>query len=314
MDRGFAAGGRRGDSDGRFGVLDAAICQGPYRLVRRPGGPGAAGFVRDARLRGALLRPDPDGRRGGADDLGRGLRAQPPRSYRADRDRGGRPGDRAGHRRPGHPQDRRPRRALRLGSRPVRSGTLDGDRRRSPRARSRRGCGRSAAGKETKTTMNAFSLFTSAGNKLLDALPPKAETQAWKAFQGTHLALFRASGRRLGTRFGGVKVLFLHHFGAKSGVERISPLLYIEDGGNLAIIASKGGHTRNPAWFHNLKAHPDVRVEMRGEVRNVRARVAAGDERERIWRKAAKVWPDYDNYQKRAPHREIPVVVLEPRG
>ena len=161
--------------------------------------------------------------------------------------------------------------------------------------------------------MNVFSMFTTAGNKLLDALPPKAETQAWKVFQGSHLALFRASGRRLGTRFGGVTVLFLHHFGAKSGVERISPLLYIEDGENLAIIASKGGHVKNPAWYYNLKVHPDVRVEMRGGVRNVRARIAAGEERERLWRKAAMVWPDYDNYAKRAPHREVPVVVLEPR-
>ena len=161
--------------------------------------------------------------------------------------------------------------------------------------------------------MNVFSMFTTAGNKLLDVLPPKAETQAWKAFQSTHLALFRISGRRLGTRFGGVKVLFLHHFGAKSGVERISPLLYLEDGGNLAIIASKGGHVRHPAWYHNLKAHPDVRVEMRGEVRNVNAREAEGEERERIWKKAVAIWPDYDNYQRRAPNRRIPVVVLEPR-
>jgi deazaflavin-dependent oxidoreductase (nitroreductase family) len=159
-----------------------------------------------------------------------------------------------------------------------------------------------------------MSLFTNAGNKLLDVLPPKAETQAWKAFQATHLGLFRLSGRRLGTNFGGVKVLFLHHFGAKSGAERISPLLYVEDGKNLAIIASKGGHVKHPAWFHNLKAHPDVRVEMRGEVRNVRARIASGDERERLWKKAAKVWPDYETYQRRAPHREIPVVVLEPRA
>ena len=111
-----------------------------------------------------------------------------------------------------------------------------------------------------------------------------------------------------------MKVLFLHHFGAKSGAERISPLLYVEDGKNLAIIASKGGHVKNPAWYYNLKAYPDVRVEMRGEVRNVRARQAEGEERERIWKKAAAVWPDYDNYAKRAPHRKIPVIVLEPRA
>jgi deazaflavin-dependent oxidoreductase (nitroreductase family) len=162
--------------------------------------------------------------------------------------------------------------------------------------------------------MRPLSVVMSAGNRLLDALPPKAQSQAWKAMQGSHLALFRLSGRRFGTHLGGVTVLFLHHFGAKTGVDRISPLLYVEDGDNLAIIASKGGHVKHPAWFHNLKAHPDVRVELRGEVRNVRARVATGEERERLWKKAAKVWPDYETYQRRAPHREIPVVVLQPRA
>lgn len=161
--------------------------------------------------------------------------------------------------------------------------------------------------------MKPVQILTASGNKLLDALPPKAETKAWQAFQAVHLALFRGSGRRLGTRFGGVTVLFLHHRGAKSGTERISPLLYVEDGANLAIIASKGGHERNPAWYYNLKAHPEVTVELRGEVRNVRAREAEGEERERIWRKAVSVWPDYDRYAVRAPHRTIPVVVLEPR-
>lgn len=161
--------------------------------------------------------------------------------------------------------------------------------------------------------MNPLSTVMAAGSKLLDALPPKAEARAWQAMQSTHLALFRLSGRRLGTQLGRVRVLFLHHFGAKSGVERISPLLYVEDGKNLAIVASKGGHARHPAWFHNLRAHPDVRVELRGEVRLVRARVASGAERERLWKKAAAVWPDYDRYQRRAPHREIPVVILEPR-
>jgi deazaflavin-dependent oxidoreductase (nitroreductase family) len=159
-----------------------------------------------------------------------------------------------------------------------------------------------------------LSLAMGAGNKLLDSLPPAAQSRAWKMMQASHLAMFRASGRRLGTSFGGVQVLFLHHVGAKSGQARLSPLLYVEDGTNLAIIASKGGHVRHPAWFHNLEAHPDVEVETRKGRRRVRARVAAGDERERIWHKAASVWPDYERYQQRAPHRTIPVVVLEPRS
>jgi F420H(2)-dependent quinone reductase len=161
--------------------------------------------------------------------------------------------------------------------------------------------------------MRPITMFMAAGNKLLDSLPPKAQSQAWKAMQASHLALFRASGRRLGTTFGSVKLLFLHHKGAKSGMERISPLLYVEDGRNLAIIASKGGHVKHPAWFHNLMAHPDVEAELRGGVRQVHARRAEGEERERLWQKAVAVWPDYETYARRAPHREIPIVVLEPR-
>lgn len=158
-----------------------------------------------------------------------------------------------------------------------------------------------------------MSLALGAGNKLLDTLPPNAQSTAWKMLQGSHLAMFRASGGRLGRTFGGVTILLLHHVGAKSGQARVSPLLYVEDGPNLAVIASKGGHVRHPAWFYNLTAHPDAEVETRVGRRRVRARVAEGEERERLWRKAVAVWPDYERYQARAPHRQIPVVVLEPR-
>jgi F420H(2)-dependent quinone reductase len=162
--------------------------------------------------------------------------------------------------------------------------------------------------------MKPLAVFSRSGRKMIDALPHGMQPRAWQALQASHVALFRASGRRLGTDIGGLRFLFLHHFGAKSGVERIAPLVYVSDGDNLAIVASKGGDVRHPAWLHNLKAHPDVRVELRGEVRNVRARIAQGEERERLWKKAVKVWPDYEWYQRRAPHREIPVVVLEPRA
>ena len=158
-----------------------------------------------------------------------------------------------------------------------------------------------------------MSAMLQAGNKLLDALPPRAASQAWKLMQGSHLALFRASGGRLGGSFGGVRVLFLHHVGARSGAERISPLLYVQDGKQLAIIASKGGHPKHPAWFHNLMANPDTEVEVGRDRRRVHARVAEGEERARLWSKAASVWPDYDRYQARSKGRLIPVVVLEPR-
>jgi deazaflavin-dependent oxidoreductase (nitroreductase family) len=151
------------------------------------------------------------------------------------------------------------------------------------------------------------------GNKLLDVLPPSAATRAWQLMQTSHLALFRASGGRLGGRLGGVRVLFLHHVGARSGARRISPLLYVDDGERLAVIASKGGHPKHPAWFHNLMANPDTEVELGRERRSVHARVAEGDERERLWRAAVEIWPDYERYQARSRGRKIPVVVLDPR-
>jgi deazaflavin-dependent oxidoreductase (nitroreductase family) len=162
--------------------------------------------------------------------------------------------------------------------------------------------------------MNPLAVFTRSGRKVIDVLPHGVQPRAWQALEVSHLALFRVSGRRLGTGFGELRFLFLHHFGAKSGVERITPLAYLKDGDRLVVIASKGGDRRNPAWFHNLKAHPDVRVELRGGVRNVNARIAAGEERARLWKKAAQLWPDYERYQARVPDRQIPVVVLEPRG
>ena len=161
--------------------------------------------------------------------------------------------------------------------------------------------------------MSALSKGMQAGQKVLDAMPREWQPRAWQAMQLSHLALYRGSGRRLGTEFGRLRVLFLHHRGAKTGKERISPLLYVEDGANLAIIASKGGDVKNPAWLHNLKANPEAEVELKGGVRRVHARIAEGEERERIWAAAAAVWPDYERYQRRAPHRKIPVVVLEPR-
>jgi deazaflavin-dependent oxidoreductase (nitroreductase family) len=86
----------------------------------------------------------------------------------------------------------------------------------------------------------------------------------------------------------------------------------VRDGDNVAIIASKGGHPRHPGWFHNLRAHPDTTIQIGSRRLAVRARVAAGQERERLWRRAVAVWPPYEDYQKRTGRR-IPVVVLKPR-
>jgi deazaflavin-dependent oxidoreductase (nitroreductase family) len=109
-------------------------------------------------------------------------------------------------------------------------------------------------------------------------------------------------------------MLLLDHVGAKSGTTRTCPLLYIGDGENVVIIASKGGYPKHPAWYHNLTANPDTEVQVGRERRAVHARLATEEERERLWPQAVRVWSGYADYQARSKGREIPMVVLEPRG
>ena len=136
-----------------------------------------------------------------------------------------------------------------------------------------------------------------------------------RRLMGVHTFLYRASGGRLGHRVPGLgaPMLLLDHVGAKSGTKRTSPLLYIPDGDNVAIIASKGGYPKSPGWFHNLRANPETTVQIGGERRPVRARVTEGEERRRLWDRAVELYPTYADYQRRTD-REIPVVVLEPPG
>jgi deazaflavin-dependent oxidoreductase (nitroreductase family) len=109
-------------------------------------------------------------------------------------------------------------------------------------------------------------------------------------------------------------MLLLDHVGAKSGTKRSSPPLYVPDGPNLVIIASKGGFPKHPAWYHNLKANPETHVQVGRERRPVHARVATPEERERLWPRVVEEYRSYADYQARSRGREIPLVILEPRG
>src|SRR4051812_16309644 len=131
---------------------------------------------------------------------------------------------------------------------------------------------------------------------------------------GVHTLLYRATHGVVGHHIPGLSapMLLLDHVGAKSGTKRTSPLLYIRDGDNLVIVASKGGYPKNPAWFHNLKANPDTTVQVGTEKREVRARVANAEERPRLWKLMVGVYKGYEQYQQRTD-REIPLVVLERR-
>jgi F420H(2)-dependent quinone reductase len=132
---------------------------------------------------------------------------------------------------------------------------------------------------------------------------------------GIHTALYRASGGRLGHTIPGVpgKMLLLDHVGAKSGTKRTSPLLYIRDGEDVVVVASKGGFPKNPAWYHNLMANPDTTVQVGSHRTAVHARTASPEERERLWPLAVKAYHGYEDYAARSKGREIPLVILEPR-
>jgi deazaflavin-dependent oxidoreductase (nitroreductase family) len=110
----------------------------------------------------------------------------------------------------------------------------------------------------------------------------------------------------------GQQVLVVETIGAKSGKARRIPLVYVTDGDDIVLIASKGGAPKNPAWYHNLKAHPEVQVWAKGRSGRYRAHEAQGDERERLWGEAVDYYAGYETYQARTGGRRIPVMVLEP--
>jgi deazaflavin-dependent oxidoreductase (nitroreductase family) len=125
---------------------------------------------------------------------------------------------------------------------------------------------------------------------------------------------FRANGGKVGGNFEGAPMLILHTTGAKTGQERVHPLVHgTAPDGAVVVFASKGGAPSHPAWYLNLLANPDATIEIGTETRRVRARVAEGDEREQLWSHQKQLMPGFADYEQRTT-REIPVVVLEPTG
>ena len=122
---------------------------------------------------------------------------------------------------------------------------------------------------------------------------------------------FRANEGRVGGTFEGNTLLLLHHTGARSGRSRINPLAYQSDNGRYVVFASKAGAPTNPDWYHNLKAHPDVTIEVGTDTIDVLASEATGEERERLYRTQAERMPQFAEYAKRT-ERVIPVVILTP--
>lgn len=121
---------------------------------------------------------------------------------------------------------------------------------------------------------------------------------------------FRATGGKVGGQSDEAPLILLHSTGAKSGQDRVAPVMYLADGDDLVVFASKAGADTNPDWFHNLEANPDTRVEIGPDTVAVRARVAEGEERDRLFDRQKAAYPGFADYEA-GTDRVIPVVVLE---
>jgi deazaflavin-dependent oxidoreductase (nitroreductase family) len=120
---------------------------------------------------------------------------------------------------------------------------------------------------------------------------------------------FHANDGRVGGMFEGTTLLLLHHTGAKSGASRINPLAYQPDGDRYVIFASKAGAPTNPDWYYNLKAHPDVKIEVGTDTIDALATEATGEERDRLFRAQVERVPQFGEYEQKTD-RVIPVIVL----
>lgn len=130
---------------------------------------------------------------------------------------------------------------------------------------------------------------------------------------GVHQWLYELTDGRIGATLGGRPMLLLRTVGRRTGTPRTAALLYVRDGDAYAVVASKGGAPQHPGWLHNLRARPDVEIQVGRERMPMRARIAEGEERSRLWARADAVnQGQYSVYQSRTTRR-IPVIVLEPR-
>jgi deazaflavin-dependent oxidoreductase (nitroreductase family) len=126
------------------------------------------------------------------------------------------------------------------------------------------------------------------------------------------IAEFRANEGKVGGNFEGAPLLLLHSTGARTGKERVNPMMYQSVGDSCAVFASKAGADANPDWFHNLKANPEARIEVGTETLEVTARVLSAEERAPIWEEQKARYPGFADYEVKTD-RVIPVVMLDRR-
>jgi deazaflavin-dependent oxidoreductase (nitroreductase family) len=136
------------------------------------------------------------------------------------------------------------------------------------------------------------------------------ETPDMNEMNNNVIAEFRGNGGKVGGMFDGAPMILVHHVGAKSGTERVAPLMYLADGDRLFVFASKGGAPDNPAWYHNLVANPKTTVEVGDDTFEVTAKEITGPEHDEIYAKQSALWPQFAEYQ-RSTSRVIPVIEFE---
>ena len=130
-------------------------------------------------------------------------------------------------------------------------------------------------------------------------------------FGQEHVRRYQETDGEVGYLWNGAPIALLTTTGRRTGDPTTTPLIFGRDGDNVVLIASQGGAPEHPGWYRNLTKQPDVELQVKADHFRGRARTAAGDERERLWRQMAEIWPHYDEYATRT-EREIPVVVIEP--
>ena len=139
--------------------------------------------------------------------------------------------------------------------------------------------------------------------------PPKTALVMLSKFNA---AVYRFSGGRLMGKFANSDICVVRMTGARSGISRDIPLMYVPNGAGVILVASLGGAPNNPSWYHNLVAHPDIEVFVMGESRKLRARVATKDEKTALWPRCVAAYPPYQTYQQRTT-RDIPLFICDPR-
>jgi deazaflavin-dependent oxidoreductase (nitroreductase family) len=125
------------------------------------------------------------------------------------------------------------------------------------------------------------------------------------------VAVYRASGGRIGGTYRGAPVLLLHHVGRKSGRERINVLIYLQDDTDFLIVASKGGSHKHPMWWLNLREMPETTVQIGAQKKRVAVRQISAEEKAEVWPRLVEIYPPYADYQARSS-RDIPVIRLSP--